>query len=140
MSFVDPECNLELCEDLEGLMDSNEELVPVSVSFIGSGHVVVEENAGFSGRVRRVSSSGNLRGLEECAEEVGGSLPDRLVSEIYQRFANRTSPGGERRQRRRERERQGRRRKWEPEHFVKIVNCSPTRSRPLQGLWKVMFD
>ncbi|KAG5542007.1 hypothetical protein RHGRI_021742 [Rhododendron griersonianum] len=154
VSFVDPECKLELCDDLERLLD-NDELVPVSVSFMGSGHVVVEENANFSysnspegGRIRRVSSSGNLRG-EECGvvvEDVSGSpgsLPDRLVSEIYQHFANRTSPGGERasrRQRRREKERQGRRRKWEPEHFVKIVNCSPTRLRPLQGLWKGICD
>lgn len=66
------------------------------------------------------------------------------MSEMYQYFANRTSPpaGGERasrRQRRREKERQGRRR-WEPEHLVKIVHCSPTPSRPLQGLWKGVSD
>ncbi|KAK6939726.1 hypothetical protein RJ641_029257 [Dillenia turbinata] len=66
------------------------------------------------------------------------SLPDRWMEEMCQHFADRTSLGPDRasrRQRRREKERQGRR-KWEPEHFVKIVNCSPTVSRPLQGLWK----
>ncbi|KAK4751466.1 hypothetical protein SAY87_004948 [Trapa incisa] len=25
---------------------------------------------------------------------------------------------------------------WDPQHFLKILNCSPTSSRPLQGLWK----
>ncbi|KAJ0699957.1 putative F-box domain-containing protein [Helianthus annuus] len=74
-----------------------------------------------------------------CEDLIGsGSPPDRLTSEMYQYFANRTSPGGERawrRQRRREREKQGNK-KWESEHFVKIVNYCPTSSRPLQGLWK----
>lgn len=161
VSFVDPECRLELesYDDLDMLLENElEQLVPVNVSFMGKSHMVVEENLNFSfanssegmkiGGFRRVSSSGNMRG-EECngvVDEVSGSpgsLPDRFMSEIYQYFANRTSPGGERasrRQRRREKERQGRKRKWEPEHFVKIVNCSPTRLRPLQGLWKGICD
>ncbi|KAI8004089.1 F-box protein [Camellia lanceoleosa] len=63
------------------------------------------------------------------------------MSEIYQYFANRTSPSGDRasrKQRKREKGRQGRK-KLEPEHFVKIANCSPMPSRPLQGLWKSPF-
>lgn len=127
-------------------------MVPINVSFIGKCHVVVEENPSFrqfnspegkKSGMRRISSGGNMRGEEYgdvddvIVPESGssGSLPDRLMSDLYQYFANRTSPSGDRasrRQRRREKERQGRR-KWEPEHFVKIVNCSPTPSRPLQG-------
>lgn len=127
VNFLDPECRLELSNDV---VNTENELIPVNVSFIGKCHVVIEENVG----VRR----------EEYGGESGspGSLPDRLMSDIYQYFANRTSPGGDRasrRQRRREKERQGRR-KWEAEHFVKIVNCSPTPSRPLQGLWKGICD
>ncbi|KAK9065684.1 hypothetical protein SSX86_015085 [Deinandra increscens subsp. villosa] len=78
------------------------------------------------------------RNLNAMNEDSIGSPPDRVTSEIYQHFANRTSPGGEtswRRQRRREREKQGNR-KWDSEHFIKIVNHSPTTSRPLQGIWK----
>ncbi|KAK6130809.1 hypothetical protein DH2020_035450 [Rehmannia glutinosa] len=108
--------------------------------FHGESHVVVEENLGFSG-FRRGSSSGNLRGEEY--ENVYGSPPDKLMTEIYQHFANRTSPSGNgvsRRQRRREKEKQGKMRKWDPEHFVKIVNCSPKPARPLQGLWKGICD
>lgn len=66
-----------------------------------------------------------------------GSLEE--TSELYQYYANRTSPGADRscrRQRRREKEKQGRK-KWETEHFLKIVDSSSTPDRPLQGLWKV---
>ncbi|PIN03227.1 hypothetical protein CDL12_24248 [Handroanthus impetiginosus] len=126
-----------------GIVES--ELIQVNVNFIGECHFVVEdfvveENLGFSG-FRRSPSSGNVRGEEY--ENVYGSPPERLMTEIYQYFANRTSPGGNgasRRQRRREKEKQGRMKKWEPEHFVKIVNCSPKLTRPLQGLWKGICD
>ncbi|CAL9006427.1 unnamed protein product [Prunus brigantina] len=40
---------------------------------------------------------------------------------------------------RREKEKQARR-KLEPQHFVKIVDCSPTPTRPLQGLWKATSE
>lgn len=134
------------------------DVIPVHVSFMGKNHVVVEENLSFTylnfqepktAGFRRSSSSSNMRAEdfgvadEMIGAESGspGSLPDRFMSEIYQYFANRTSPGGERasrRLRKREKEKQGKR-KWVPEHFVKIVNCSPTPSRPLQGLWKVLL-
>ncbi|KAJ4961615.1 hypothetical protein NE237_021525 [Protea cynaroides] len=89
----------------------------------------------------------NMNGSESTSlshSPMSASPPDdRLMSEIYQFFANRTSPGSgdrsSRRQRRRDKERQGRR-KWEPEHFMKIVNCTPTPLRPLQGLWKGFCD
>lgn len=151
VNYLDPEGKLELSENL---VDSGEvgnlesELIPVNLCFMGKCHFVVEEDVNFygsstsspNGGFGKVSSSGNVRGEEyEDISGSPGSLPDRFMSEIYQYFANRTSPGGNgssRRQRRREKERQGRR-KLEPEHFVKIVNCSPTPARPLQGLWKV---
>ncbi|KAM7531299.1 hypothetical protein LguiB_034709 [Lonicera macranthoides] len=141
VSFLDLECHLELNEDFGELGFSENELVPINVSFIGKCHVVVEENPSFGqfnspegkkSGMRRISSGGNMRGEgygdvdDVIVLESGssGSLPDRLMSDLYQYFANRTSPSGDRasrRQRRREKERQGRR-KWEPEHFVKIVN------------------
>ncbi|XP_027094062.1 F-box protein At3g12350-like [Coffea arabica] len=157
INYLDPEGKLELSENL---VDSGElsvldnDLIPVNVSFMGKCHVVLEESvisignslnssSSPNGRFIKVHSSGNVRGKEyEDVSGSPGSLPDRLMSEIYQHFANRTSPGGNgssRRQRRKEKEKQGRR-KLEPEHFVKIVNCSPTPARPLQGLWKGIGD
>lgn len=95
---------------------------------MGKTHFVVEE--------KLFRSSGS----DDCGDDgvvETGSPPEM----IYQHFANRRSPGGDRwrRQRRREQERLARR-KWEPQHFVKIVNCSPTPARPLQGLWKVVLE
>lgn len=154
-NFLDPDGKLEFSEDLVDSVETRNlenELVPVNLSFMGKCHFVVEENVNFYGSstsspngaiaIGKVNS-GNIRG-EEYEEVSGspGSLPDRLMSEIYQYFANRTNPGGNgssRRQRRREKEKQARR-KLEPEHFVKIVNCSPMPSRPLQGLWKGVSD
>ncbi|EOY15703.1 hypothetical protein QUC31_000675 [Theobroma cacao] len=129
-------------------LDQN--LVPVNVNFMGNDHFIVEENSTFWHRsknkdgFRRSSSSTNLIEDSEEVIVVGaesgtpGSLPDRLVSEMYTHFANRTSPVGDRasrRQRKKEKERQERR-KWEPEHFLKVVDCLPTADKPLQGLWK----
>lgn len=160
VNFLDPNGRADLSPELFDLgFEPEAELIPVSVSFMGRTHFIVEEDFNFVGfnccndekkrkkGFRRSSSGVNLSGGggggDDCGvgEDVSGSpgsLPDRLMVEIYQHFANRTSPGSDksRRQRRKEKERLARR-KWEPEHFVKIVNCSPTESRPLQGLWKV---
>ncbi|PIA29368.1 hypothetical protein AQUCO_06000023v1 [Aquilegia coerulea] len=161
VSFLDPDCRFESSNDFVitatelGVLDSDE-LVSVSVNFIGKIHMVVEENqtffssssssSGYYSPEGRKSSFSDLRvedddvnGIESTSP---GGLPDRLRSEIYQYFANRTSPSGDRasrRQRKKERERMGKR-KWESEHFVKIVNSSPTPSHPLQGLWKGICD
>jgi hypothetical protein len=139
VNLLDPDGRADLNLDFgdNGL----NELIPVNVCFMGKTHFVVEENlfgrnspsgedCGFGGEdwIGVRSASGSPR-----------SPPDRLMLEIYQHLANRVSPGSDRsrRQRRKEKERMARR-KWEPEHFVKIVNCSPTAARPLQGLWKVL--
>lgn len=114
--------------------------MPVTVSFMGCNHFVVEENQSFDAEARGGDAGGVL---DEVAEIESTSPPDRLMSEIYQYFANRTSPGGDkatRRQRKKERVKLGKRRLWDAEHFVKIVNYQPTPSRPLQGLWKVLVS
>ncbi|KAK7321635.1 hypothetical protein VNO77_32467 [Canavalia gladiata] len=145
-SFLVPDGRTDSLDIDFGFSDIEGELVPVNVSFMGKTHLVVEENM-----LRRSCSPVNLCGsVEDCGGEDGigildggspGSFPDRMMSEIYQHFANRTSPGSDRsrRQRRREKERLARR-KWEAQHFVKIVNCAPSPSRPLQGLWKGICD
>lgn len=152
MSFIDPDGRSEFAGKFSDLGESDFsdcDLTPIDLRFMGNNHFVVEENLAFAysnsperrkNGFRRSSSSNNLRAEDGVESGSPGSLPDRLMSEIYQHFANRTSPGADRtsrRQRRREKERLGKR-KWEPEHFVKIVNCSPTPLRPLQGLWKVL--
>ncbi|KAL5559182.1 hypothetical protein UlMin_035393 [Ulmus minor] len=161
VNFLDPDGRNEIPADFacsESFDYVENDLIPVGVSFMGKGHFVMEEDLSFAysnreqrkNGFRRSSSSTNLLaeegviGEDVIESEFGspGSLPDRLMSEIYQHFANRTSPVGERasrRQRRKDKERQARRR-LESQHFVKIVNCSPTPSRPLQGLWKGIYD
>ncbi|KAM7480988.1 hypothetical protein LguiB_005571 [Lonicera macranthoides] len=71
VSFLDPECHLELNEDFGELGFFENELVPINVSFIGKCHVVVEENSSFrqfnspegkKSGMRRISSGGNMRG------------------------------------------------------------------------------
>ncbi|XP_020574632.1 F-box protein At3g12350 isoform X2 [Phalaenopsis equestris] len=112
---------------------SDSDVIPVTISFMGCNHLLVEESRS-SSVDKLLDDSEDWLGLET------GSPPDRLMSEIYQYFANRTSPGAEKSTRRlrkkKEKERLGRRR-WEAEHFVKISNYFPTPSRPLQGLWKL---
>lgn len=121
-----------------------EDLVSVNVNFMGSSHILVEEN--YANYYRELGKpvfgrSPNLMDLNSRGDDSEGSSSGELsVTEMYMQFANRISPFGDRawrRQRRKEKERLGKRR-WEPEHFVKIVDCSPTPSRPLQGLWKVL--
>lgn len=132
--------------------EPNSGLIQVSVSFMGKGHVVLEEIRDFGNGCNTYKKNGSFNAddfgsgseVENGVVSEIGSPPDRLMLEMYQYFANRTSPpaGGERasrRQRRREKERQGRMR-WDPEHLVKIAHCSPTPSRPLQGLWKGICD
>ncbi|CAL9750876.1 unnamed protein product, partial [Musa acuminata subsp. burmannicoides] len=114
---------------------SDPDLLPVTVSFMGCNHFVVEENRSYYADAWAEDSNGFP--VEVLGTE-GTSPPDRLMSEIYRYFANRTSPGSDkalRRQRKKERERFGRRR-WDTQHFVKINNYYPTVERPLQGLWK----
>ncbi|KAG1342136.1 F-box protein [Cocos nucifera] len=134
VNFLHPGCRCEspgeFLTSTSGSSSSDSHLVPVSVSFVGSSHFVVEENRSF------YEACGGDSGVsDELAEIESTSPPDRLMSEIYQYLANRTCPGGDKASRR-QRKKLGRRRLWETEHFVKIANYQPTPSRPLQGLWK----
>ncbi|GKU93296.1 hypothetical protein SLEP1_g6901 [Rubroshorea leprosula] len=94
----------------------------MNVNFMGSGHVLVEENVSFSyenieerqGRngFKRSSSSENLQGEDSEEVNVGaesgylGSLPNRFLSEMYHIWQTRRAltvinPGRNRRGRRR---------------------------------------
>ncbi|KAK9270701.1 hypothetical protein L1049_026284 [Liquidambar formosana] len=101
VNFLDPDGRIELPEDFAAseLGSSENDLVPVHVGFMGKNHVVVEENLSFvyvnspeqrKSGFRRSSSSDNVRGEEDdaVAAENGspGSLPDRLMSDIYPVF------------------------------------------------------
>ncbi|XP_048226977.1 F-box protein At3g12350 isoform X2 [Ricinus communis] len=125
VNYLDPSEFLEMEVDL----------VAVNINFIGDMHFSLEENMGFV----YSSSTG-----ECCSEDIEngspGSLPE--TSDIYEYYANRMSPGADkawRKQRRREKVKKQGKRKWETEHFLKIVDSSPTPARPLQGLWKFVF-
>ncbi|KAK1391555.1 F-box protein [Heracleum sosnowskyi] len=136
LSYLDLNCRVGGFDEL-GCVEN--ELIRVSVSFMGDWHFVVEESVSFekSGGVEDgVGSTVSL------GDKLMDSVGNQLMSDMYQYFANRTSPGGERwlrRQKRKEKERKWGK-KWEPEHYVKIVDCSPTPERPLQGLWKGICD
>lgn len=138
VNYLDLDGRLSLTEeDLigESGMNLDSDLIHVNVSFIGECHMVVEESFALSGFRRAASGSGNMTSEEY---ELYGSPPDKLMTQIYQHFANKTSPSGNGASRRQRRKEKARVRKWDSEHFVKIVNCSPTPARPLQGLWKVI--
>ncbi|CAI0464547.1 unnamed protein product [Linum tenue] len=142
-NYLDPEGqNGADCE----LGSPETDSIHVNVNFIGDFHFSVEEDESFANR--RSSNGENARsGGDDSGDDVGssngfesGSPPASLpeMVEMYQYYANRSSPGADRslrRQRRRGKERQFRKR-WETEHYLKIVDCFPTQSRPLQGIWK----
>ncbi|CAL9115904.1 unnamed protein product [Musa textilis] len=119
--FLHPGCRFESTSDMLGSVSdssipssglSDPDLLPVTVSFMGCNHFVVEENRSYYADARAEDSYGFP--VEVLGTE-GTSPPDRLMSEIYRYFANRTSPGSDkalRRQRKKERERFGRRR-WD---------------------------
>ncbi|KAJ8773269.1 hypothetical protein K2173_028446 [Erythroxylum novogranatense] len=112
--------------DPDGQNDGD--LIPVNVNFIGDMHFSVEENAYRNlDNDDVINESGPLNGVPE-------------TSEMYQFYANRMSPGTADRSFRRQRRGDEGRKRWETEHFLKIVDCSPTPSRPLQGLWKGLCD
>lgn len=135
VNFLEPNSQLQLDSNsisndlLLSSPGKGNELVSVDINHMGEFHIVIEQRVSFGNNVNVNVINEEMLGLES------GSPPDRLTSEMYRYFANRTSPGGERAWRRQRRREKGNK-KWEAEHFVKIVNYSPTTLRPLQGLWK----
>lgn len=135
VNFLDPDQRLDFAKVGEKGVLGSPDLVPVHVNLVGRNHLVVEEDVDLDyedgGGTQVV---GSWTGDEEAP-------PGVAMAEVYQYFANRTSPGGDRalrKQRRKEKERLAKRR-FEREHYVRVVDCSPTPSRPLQGLWKVLL-
>ena len=96
-----------------GLLDSD--LLPATIGFIGQNHFVVEEKL-------CCHSSEDFSNSEESA--------------FVQRFIDceRNTVIGKRRNSKGS-DATGKR--FEAEHFVKIINCFPTLERPIQGIWKV---
>lgn len=138
LGFVCTGCRFQSVNHLLHMLSasgiSHPDLLPVTVAFVEENYFIVQECTDFycSANAGRENEVGVL-------EELSTSPPDRLMSEIYQYFANRTSPGADRatrRQRKRERGRFGRK-KTMVEYYMKITNSCPTPSRPFQGLWKV---
>ncbi|KAJ7298273.1 hypothetical protein O6H91_Y007000 [Diphasiastrum complanatum] len=135
-------------------------LTMVNVHFIGINHLLMEEmhqqklagkrlSLAEAATVTSFGSSSQL-GNNSHPSRVGGfevyksgcSPPGSFPYEMYHFLASKvTSAGGdtaERRQMRRDRMRalsQGKQLP-EPEYFVKVLQCTPTKTRPLQGLWK----
>lgn len=137
LGFVCTGCRFQSVNHLLNMLSasgiSHPDLLPVTVAFAEENYFIVQECTDLycSANAGRENEVGML-------EELSTSPPDRLMSEIYQYFANRTSPGADRatrRQRKRERGRFGRK-KTMVEHYMKITNSCPTPSRPFQGLWK----
>ncbi|CAA7024710.1 unnamed protein product [Microthlaspi erraticum] len=132
-NFLDLDGNRRSSNEIDDFSRSN--LVPVDVNFMGNGHIMVEENR-FSREEQQKSPVAKGSSSDE-SEDATTSPPSFVVSEMYTQLANKTtSPGSDRRrQRKKEKERQARI-KWEPEHFIKVSDFSPTVTKPLQGLWK----
>lgn len=139
-------------------------LLSVDVHFVGDHHVVIEEilrrctlavnELAEAATVASFASSHSVAELARrspCSsgsdtESFSGSPPGSFQYEMYQFLASKvTSAGGERavrKQKRRDKERariQGRG-VFEPQHYVKVIHACPTIARPLQGLWKGLFD
>ncbi|KAI5062511.1 hypothetical protein GOP47_0023050 [Adiantum capillus-veneris] len=124
---------------------SNELAEAATLAAFGSSHNLLELSppACISGHYSNVpspySSSSDTEGYI-------GSPPGSFQHEMYQFLASKViSAGGERaarKQRRRGKERALSRGRTvlDPEHFVKVTHSSPTKARPLQGLWKGFFD
>ncbi|GKV17183.1 hypothetical protein SLEP1_g27719 [Rubroshorea leprosula] len=111
MNFLDLEGHSEiLSRDFECWLEFvclDQNLVPVNINFMGSGHVLVKENVSFSyenleerkGRndFKRSSSLENLQGEDSEEVNVGAeseyprSLTNRFLSKMYTHFANKMS-------------------------------------------------
>ncbi|KAJ3675597.1 hypothetical protein LUZ60_004639 [Juncus effusus] len=117
-------------EEGESETDLGLDPIAVNVSFVGPNHLVVEEgNRGFGSEIEE--------NLEVQLGIQSSSPPDQATLEMYQYFANLTSPSGEKGFRKQKRREKGRRKSlFETEHFVKIGQYCPSSFRPLQGLWK----
>ncbi|MQM05386.1 hypothetical protein Taro_038196 [Colocasia esculenta] len=114
------------------------DLIPVTIAFMGEDRFVVEEDKSFYADVR--GGGGDL-GSSDAPKSAGETSPaERHMLEMYQYFANGLIPIGDEpfiRKQRWKWERDGfGRKRWQAEQFMRIADCYPTPSRPLQGLWK----
>eukprot|EP00249_Psilotum_nudum_P005276 c18728_g1_i2 orf=198-1742(+) len=141
-------------------------LLAVDVHFVGNHHVVIEEMQQrrshginvYAEAATLASFGSGCNSVEmlihrRCPNSSGsdsdspvGSHSGSFQFEMYEFLTCKvTSPGGyraARKQRKREKERalsQGGYLSLS-EHFVKVIHCHPTKARPLQGLWKGIFD
>ncbi|KAH7372897.1 hypothetical protein KP509_17G027600 [Ceratopteris richardii] len=121
---------------------SNELAEAATLAAFGSSHNHFELSP-LSGKSGSQSSVLSPLSSSSDTESCIGSPPGSFEHEMYQFIVNKVTRSraerAARKQRRRDRERalMSGRSLPDPEHFVKVVNSSPTRTRPLQGLWKV---
>ncbi|XP_073134615.1 F-box protein At3g12350-like [Henckelia pumila] len=116
------------------------ELIVADIDLHGNGYLLISENPRFLAFRQRLSTGNDMAEFEE----VYRSPPDGLMAQIYRTLAKKvkvtgTTTSKKEMKRIRKREKEKLRLSvlpWESEHFEKIIDCSPSPSRPLQGLWK----
>lgn len=143
ISYLDTDGRVSLTEkDL--LKEDSEKLrsglILVNVQLSGNGFLSVGENPKYFEFRKRLST--RIDRVEY--ESVLRSTPDGLMTQIHKALASKLSVCGDprsKRERRRERHKEIEKwqsvRRWDSQDYEKITECSPTPSRPLQGLWKV---
>lgn len=123
----------------------NELAEAATLAAFGSSHNLAEISPLASGNGPYSNATSPYSSSSETENHVG-SPPGSFQYEMYQFLVSKvTSAGGERAARKQRR--RGKERAWsqgkcvlEPEHFVKVIHVSPTKARPLQGLWKGFFE
>ncbi|MCO5610135.1 hypothetical protein L7F22_064370 [Adiantum nelumboides] len=124
---------------------SNELAEAATLAAFGSSHSLLELRPPAC-RSSRHSNFPSPYSSSSDTESCIGSPPGSFQHEMYQFLVSKVArAGGERaarKQLRRGKERALRQGRtiFHPEHFVKVIYASPTKARPLQGLWKGIFE
>ncbi|KZV45131.1 F-box protein [Dorcoceras hygrometricum] len=109
-------------------------LILVNIDLCENGVLSLREDRQYLEFRKRVQTP-NRR---EVYDAVYRSPPDKLMSQIFKILESKVSVTDYPKQGRKERQPRQQQRvcRWRTQQFIKIMNPSPTPSRPLQGLWK----